>query len=122
MRFARASRPQSLPGGPRVRCPNRTQSSDPFNEQLLRPFTYCNSAVPDGRARRTSPCPRRRSRSSLYVLGRALTGGVRKTTNNGTTFEPFDGQARLSTAMSQWLPERRHRVGGTGDAFTSRSS
>ena len=51
-------------------------------------------------------------------------GGVWKTTNNGTTFEPvFDAQAKLSIGDVTVAPSNSIIVWvGTGDAFTSRSS
>jgi photosystem II stability/assembly factor-like uncharacterized protein len=52
------------------------------------------------------------------------TGGLWKTTNNGTTFEPvFDGQRKLAIGDVTVAPSNANIVWvGTGDAFTSRSS
>jgi photosystem II stability/assembly factor-like uncharacterized protein len=52
------------------------------------------------------------------------TGGLWKTTNNGTTFEPvFDGHERLAIGAVAIAPSNPSIVWvGTGDAFTSRSS
>ncbi|HEY7473959.1 MAG TPA: hypothetical protein VH679_03040 [Vicinamibacterales bacterium] len=52
------------------------------------------------------------------------TGGLWKTTNNGTTFEPvFDGQPKLAIGDVAVAPSNANIVWvGTGDAFTSRSS
>jgi photosystem II stability/assembly factor-like uncharacterized protein len=52
------------------------------------------------------------------------TGGLWKTTNNGTTFEPvFDGQPKLAIGDVAVAPSDANIVWvGTGDAFTSRSS
>lgn len=52
------------------------------------------------------------------------TGGLWKTTNNGTTFEPiFDRQSKLAIGDIAIAPSSSDIVWvGTGDAFTSRSS
>ena len=52
------------------------------------------------------------------------TGGLWKTTNNGTTFEPiFDGHDKLAIGAVATAPSNPDIVWvGTGDAFTSRSS
>ena len=52
------------------------------------------------------------------------TGGIWKTTNNGTTFQPvFDKQNNLSIGAIAVAPSNADLVwAGTGDAFTSRSS
>src|SRR5262245_47799703 len=104
----------------------RAQSADAFNEQLLRPFTYRNLG-PFRMGARTSDIavPAAPTRDHLYTFYVGFwTGGLWKTTNNGTTFEPvFDRQSKLaigdvavasSDANVVWV--------GTGDAFTSRSS
>src|SRR6185295_18792267 len=52
------------------------------------------------------------------------TGGLWKTTNNGTTFDPvFDNQGRFPIGDVTIAPSNPDIVWvGTGDAFTSRSS
>ncbi|MGH9888411.1 MAG: VPS10 domain-containing protein, partial [bacterium] len=52
------------------------------------------------------------------------TGGLWKTTNNGTTFEPiFDGHDKLAIGAVAMAPANPDILWvGTGDAFTSRSS
>ncbi len=59
---------------------------------------------------------------TFYVS--SWSGGVWKTTNNGTTFTPvFDGQSTLSIGDVTVAPSDANVVWvGTGDAFTSRSS
>src|SRR5262249_2239729 len=98
----------------------------PFNERLLEAFAYRNVG-PFRMGARTSDIavPAAPLKAHLYTFYVSFwTGGVWKTTNNGTTFEPvFDGQRKLtigdvtvaaSNADVVWV--------GTGDAFTSRSS
>ncbi len=106
--------------------PAAAQSPSPGTEALLGNFTYRNLgpfrmgarlsdfAVPD--------TPARAHRSTYYVS--AWTGGLWKTTNNGTTFEPvFDGQSKLAIGDVALAPSNPDIVWvGTGDAFCSRSS
>src|SRR5262249_16896373 len=102
------------------------QDGQGFNEQLLAAFTYRNIgpfrmqvrvadiAVPD------SPPP-----DHLYTIYQApWIGGVWKTTNNGTTWEPiFDGQPNGSIGDIALSSSQPNIVWvGTGDAFASRSS
>jgi len=99
---------------------------DPFDEGLLKPFSFRNLgpyrmgvrmsdiAVPD------SP-----SEAHLYTFYvSSWSGGVWKTTNNGTTFEPiFDGQSTQSIGDVTLAPSNPEIVWvGTGDAFCCRSS
>ncbi|MBM3311457.1 MAG: hypothetical protein FJY80_08120, partial [Candidatus Aminicenantes bacterium] len=99
---------------------------NPFHEGLLRGFTYRNIgpfrmgarisdiAVPDSPAR-----------DHLYTFYVATwTGGLWKTTNNGTTYEPvFDGQTKLTIGDVTVAPSNPDIVWvGTGDGFCSRSS
>ena len=97
-----------------------------FDAALLSSFTYRNVgpfrmsarvsdiAVPDA--------PIMAHRNTIYVS--FWTGGLWKTTNNGTTFTPlFDTQDKLTIgaiAIAHSNPEELWV--GTGDAFTSRSS
>ena len=100
------------------------QSSSSFNEQTVISLKYRNLgpfrmgarvsavAVPDGK-------------DHLYTWYVGFwTGGLWKTTNNGTTFEPvFDGHERLAIGAVATAPSNPDIVWvGTGDAFTSRSS
>ena len=98
----------------------------PFNESLLKGFTYralgpyragswvTSFAVPDS--------PPRDHLYTLYVGTR--NGGVWKTTNNGVTFEPiFDGQPKLSIGAIAVAPfDPRIVWVGTGEAYCARSS
>ena len=104
----------------------RAQSADPFNEQLLRPFSYRNLG-PFRMGARTSDIavPAAPAKDHLYTFYVSFwTGGLWKTTNNGTTFEPiFDGQSKLAIGDVTVAPSDANTVWvGTGDAFTSRSS
>jgi hypothetical protein len=97
-----------------------------FSEELLKSFTYrnlgpyrCGSwvtdfAVPDS--------PGKAHLYTFYVATR--NGGLWKTTNNGTTFEPvFDGQAALSIGDVALAPSNPDVVWvGTGEAYNARSS
>src|SRR5262245_39273691 len=102
------------------------QSPDLFNEQLLRPLTYRNLG-PFRMGARTSDIdvPAAPAKDHLYTFYVSFwTGGLWKTTNNGTTFEPlFDGQNKLAIGDVTVAPSDANIVWvGTGDAFTSRSS
>ena len=102
------------------------QSTSPFNETLLRPFTYRNLG-PFRMGARTSDIavPTSPQKDHLYTFYVSFwTGGVWKTTNNGTTFEPiFDGQSKLAVGDVTVAPSNASIVWvGTGDGFTSRSS
>jgi hypothetical protein len=102
------------------------QSTGAFNEQLLRPFTYRNLG-PFRMGARTSDIavPTAPAKDHLYTFYVGFwTGGLWKTTNNGTTFEPlFDGQNKLAIGDVTVAPSDSNVVWvGTGDAFTSRSS
>ncbi len=104
----------------------RAQAPADFNEQLLRPFTYRNLG-PFRMGARTSDIavPTSPAKDHLYTFYVSFwTGGVWKTTNNGTTFEPvFDGQRKLAVGDVTVAPSNANIVWvGTGDAFTSRSS
>jgi len=104
----------------------RAASQTPLDEDLLKAFSYRNIgpfrmqvrvadiAIPD------SP-----PRDHLYTIYQApWIGGVWKTTNNGTTWEPiFDGQSNGSIGDIALSPSQPNVVWvGTGDAFASRSS
>src|SRR5215210_1532659 len=102
------------------------QSDGRFDERLLQAFTYRNLgpfrmqvrvayiAIPDAPLR-----------DHLYTIYQApWIGGVWKTTNNGTTWEPiFDKQSNGSIGDIALAPSAPDIVWvGTGDAFASRSS
>ena len=71
------------------------QGPGPFNENLLRPLIYRNLG-PFRMGARTSDIavPTSPQKDHLYTFYVSFwTGGVWKTTNNGSTFEPIlDGQ------------------------------
>lgn len=97
-----------------------------FNEELLKSFTYRNLgpfrsgswisdfAVPE--------FPEEAHLYTFYVAGR--NGGLWKTTNNGTTFEPlFDDQDVFSIGDVTLAPSNPDIVWvGTGEHATARSS
>ena len=99
---------------------------DLFNESLLKIFDYrtlgpyrvgsmiMDFAVPDS--------PPKAHLYTFYVGTR--NGGVWKTTNNGTTFEPiFDGQSRLTIGDIALAPSNPEIIWvGTGEILTARSS
>lgn len=97
-----------------------------FNENLIKNFTYRNTG-PFRMGARTSDfaVPDFPSRDHLYTFYVATwTGGLWKTTNSGTTFEPvFDGQSKQTIGDVTLAPSNPEIVWvGTGDAFCSRSS
>jgi photosystem II stability/assembly factor-like uncharacterized protein len=103
-----------------------SQQQPAFDEALLKPFTYRNLG-PFRMGARTSDIavPDAPAKDHLYTFYVGFwTGGLWKTTNNGTTFEPvFDGQAKLAIGDVAIAPSNGNVVWvGTGDAFTSRSS
>jgi len=102
------------------------QAPERFTGDLLKNFTYralgpyragswvTSFAVPDS--------PVREHLYTLYVGTR--NGGVWKTVNNGTTFEPiFDAQPKLSIGDVAVAPSDANVVWiGTGEAYCARSS
>jgi photosystem II stability/assembly factor-like uncharacterized protein len=98
----------------------------PFDEHLVSAFTYRNLGPFRMQARIASiAVPTAPVKDHLYTYYVApWIGGVFKTVNNGTTFEPvFDGQDNLSIGAVTVAPSNANQVWvGTGDAFTSRSS
>ena len=99
---------------------------DLFNENLLKSFT-CRNLGPHRVGARISDIavPESPPKEHLYTFYVATwSGGLWKTTNNGTTFEPvFDGQSRLAIGDVALAPSNPDIVWvGTGDAFCSRSS
>ncbi len=102
------------------------QAPAAFDESLVRAFTYRNLG-PYRMGARTSDIavPDAPAKDHLYTFYVGFwTGGLWKTTNNGTTFEPvFDRQAKLAIGDVAVAPSDANVVWvGTGDAFTSRSS
>ncbi|MDP2916067.1 MAG: hypothetical protein Q8O91_11530 [Candidatus Aminicenantes bacterium] len=111
-----------LAGVPSAAAPGQS----PGTEALLQNFTYRNLgpfrmgarlsdiAVPD--------VPAKAHASTFYIA--TWTGGLWKTTNSGTTYEPvFDGQNKLTIGDVTLAPSNPNIVWvGTGDAFCSRSS
>src|SRR6266550_2216076 len=101
-------------------------SRPPVDEHLLKAFTYRNVG-PFRMGARTSDIavPSGPVRDHLYTFYVAFwTGGLWKTTNNGTTFDPvFDNQGKFAIGDVTLAPSKPSIVWvGTGDAFTSRSS
>jgi hypothetical protein len=97
-----------------------------FNDNLLKNFTFrnlgpyrCGSWVTDFAV---PEFPAKAHLHTFYVGTR--NGGVWKTTNNGTTFEPiFDAQAYLSIGAVAVAPSNPDIVWvGTGEAYNARSS
>src|SRR5262245_14004623 len=104
----------------------QTAPPSAFDESLLRAFTYRNLG-PFRMGARTSDIavPTSPENDHLYTFYVSFwTGGLWKTTNNGTTFEPVvDGQAKLTIGDLTVAALAANRAWvGTGDAFTSRSS
>lgn len=107
-------------------CVSFVNSQERFNEDLLKTFTYRNLgpfrsggwivdfAVPE--------YPQEAHLYIFYVASR--NGGLWKTTNNGTTFEPiFDDQTVFSIGDIALAPSNPDIVWvGTGEAANARSS
>ncbi len=102
------------------------QSQSAFNEALLNAFTYRNIGPFRMQVRIADvEIPSSPARDHLYTIYQApWIGGVWKSTNNGTTWEPiFDGQSNGSIGDIALSPSQPNIVWvGTGDAFASRSS
>ena len=102
------------------------QTRPRVDEHLLSAFTYRNLG-PFRMGARVSDIavPSKPGRDHLYTFYVSFwTGGLWKTTNNGTTFEPvFDNQSTFPIGDVTLAPSNPDIVWvGTGDAFTSRSS
>jgi len=102
------------------------RSQNLFNESLLKGFTYRNIG-PFRVGARTSDIavPDFPAKDHLYTFYVATwTGGLWKTTNNGTTFEPiFDNQGKITIGDVTLAPSNPDIVWvGTGDGYCSRSS
>ncbi|HEY3884026.1 MAG TPA: hypothetical protein VGL62_02370, partial [Vicinamibacterales bacterium] len=104
----------------------RAQAPAPFNDDLLKTVAYRNIG-PFWIGARASDIavPAAPEQDHLYTFYVSFwSGGVWKTTNNGTTFTPvFDAQNNLNVGAVRVAPSDEHIVWvGTGDGFTSRSS
>jgi photosystem II stability/assembly factor-like uncharacterized protein len=103
-----------------------TQGQDLFTEDLLRIFKYRNVAPFRMSARASCiAVPDSPPKDHLYTFYVAFwTGGVFKTTNNGTTFKPvFDGQNKVTIGAMAVAPSKPQIVWvGTGDQRGARSS
>ncbi|MGH9410548.1 MAG: WD40/YVTN/BNR-like repeat-containing protein, partial [Vicinamibacterales bacterium] len=104
----------------------RAQAPTAFNEDLLKTVTYRNIG-PFWIGARASDIavPAAPEKDHLYTFYVSFwSGGVWKTTNNGTTFTPvFDAQNNLNVGAVRVAPSDENIVWvGTGDGFTSRSS
>ncbi len=97
-----------------------------FNEQTISELRYRNvGAFRMGARTSMVAVPTSPALDHLYTFYAGFwTGGLWKTTNNGTTFAPvFDDQRRLGIGAVTVAPSNSNIVWvGTGDAFTSRSS
>ncbi len=99
---------------------------DRFNEGLLKNFTFRNLGPYRAGSWVTSfavpAAPLKEHLYTFYVGTR--NGGLWKTANAGTTFEPvFDGQAKLSIGAVAVAPSNANIVWvGTGEAYCARSS
>jgi photosystem II stability/assembly factor-like uncharacterized protein len=102
------------------------QSQDLFNEDLVKAFTFRNLGPFRVGARISDfAVPDFPAKAHLYTFYVATwTGGLWKTTDNGTTFEPiFDQQSKQTIGDVTLAPSNPEIVWvGTGDAFCSRSS
>lgn len=103
-----------------------TKGQELFNESLLKAFTYRNLGPYRVGARISDlAVPEFSHKAHLYTFYVATwSGGLWKTINNGTTFEPvFDGQSKLTIGDVALAPSAPEIVWvGTGDAFNSRTS
>jgi photosystem II stability/assembly factor-like uncharacterized protein len=97
-----------------------------FNEDLVKTFSFRNVGPFRVGARISDiAVPDFPAKDHLYTFYVATwTGGLWKTTNNGTTFEPvFDSQSKQTIGDVTLAPSNPEIVWvGTGDGFCSRSS
>lgn len=105
----------------------QTENGDLLNNDLLNAFEYRNIGVFRMGARIADlDVPAFPAKDRLYTMYVApWTGGLFKTTNNGTTWEPiFDNQSRRLTVGDVALAPSDPNIVwvGTGDGFASRSS
>jgi hypothetical protein len=109
-----------------VAASGQVPDGDPFNERLLQAFAYRNIGPFRMQARIGAiAVPDAPAKDHLYTFYVApWIGGLWKTTNNGTTFEPiFDGPPTSAQGAVALAPSNPDIVWvGTGDAFTSRTS
>ena len=101
----------------------RGQAPSRFNETLVSAFTYRNVG-PFRMGARTSDIavPASPAKDHLYTFYVSFwTGGVWKTTNNGTTFEPvFDAQSKLTIGDVDGRAVERRTSSGSAPATRSR--
>jgi hypothetical protein len=102
------------------------QRQPELTDHVLEAFSYRNLG-PFRMGARTSDIavPSGSGKDHRYAFYVAFwTGGLWKTTNNGTTFDPvFDNQGKFAIGAVTLAPSNPNVVWvGTGDAFTSRSS
>lgn len=95
-----------------------------FTENLLKNFTYRSLGPYRAGSWVTSiAVPEKPLKEHLYTfyIG-TRNGGVWKTVNNGTTFEPvFDGQSRLSIGDLAVAPSNSQVIWvGTGESYCTR--
>jgi len=99
---------------------------DPFNEKLLQALTFRNVGPFRMQARASAiAVPASPPHEHLYTFYLATwTGGVFKTTNGGTTFEPvFDGPHKITVGAVAVAPSNADIVWvGTGETRGARSS
>jgi photosystem II stability/assembly factor-like uncharacterized protein len=125
MRFVRPSR--LIPLLATAFVAHLSAQEQPFvDEHLLAAFSYRNLG-PFRMGARVSDIavPSKPGMDHLYTFYVSFwTGGLWKTTNNGTTFDPvFDNQGSFAIGDVTLAPSNPDIVWvGTGDAFTSRSS
>jgi photosystem II stability/assembly factor-like uncharacterized protein len=98
------------------------QIEDKFNESLLKNFTY-RAIGPARQGGRITDISVPLSQPYTFYVATA-SGGLWKTVNNGTTFEPiFDNQSVISIGDIEVAPSNPNIVWvGTGEANNSRSS
>lgn len=102
------------------------QAQVTIDQHLLQPFNFRNLG-PFWLGARVSDIavPTAPQSAHLYTFYVSFwTGGIWKTTNSGTTFQPiFDGEKDLNIGAIAVAPSNADVVwAGTGDGFTSRSS
>jgi photosystem II stability/assembly factor-like uncharacterized protein len=126
MNIARAVLLMALAGAAVVQINGRAQAP-PFDSQLVAAFTYRNLGPFRMGARIADiAVPESTAKERLYTMYVApWTGGIFKTTNNGTTWQSiFDNVSRRLTVGALGIAPTNSSIiwAGTGDAFTSRSS
>ena len=104
----------------------QAENQNTFNKKLLRPFSFRNLGPYRAGSWVTDfTVPESPAKAHLYTFYVGTrNGGVWKTTNNGTTFEPiFDAQDKLSIGAVALAPSDPEIVWvGTGEVACARSS